>query len=117
MEIHNSKTRRSLQRIAGVALMMSCAAGIAASLSIPGGGPGKWNSLLARDTGTDPASGSAESVSALMDRDGVSDTPPAARPGEDKGAEDAEIAALLGWHLTANNVYGASDAEDMPHSR
>ena len=117
MKIHDRKTRRLLQRIAGVVLMMACAAGIAASISIPGGGPGKWNSVLAQDTGTDAAPGSAQSVSTIgIDRHGDRDTPPAARlDGYD--AEDAEIAALLGWHLNANSVYGASDPEDVPRSQ
>jgi hypothetical protein len=112
MRIHDSKTRRSLKRIVGVVLMVSCAAGIAASISIP-------VPVLAQNGSMEEAApGSAQSVSASgIDRHADRDTPATARPGGVKDAEDAEVAALLGWHLNANNVYGISDPEDMPHSR
>jgi hypothetical protein len=108
MRIHDSKTRRSLKRIAGVVLMMSCVAGIAASISIP-------VPVLAQNSSVAQA-GSAQSASGI-DRHTDRDTPAAAPPGGDKDAEDAEVAALLGWHLNANNVYGTSDPEDLPHLR
>lgn len=136
----DSKSRRSLKvkgialkGAAGVALMMSCAAGIAALISVPGGGPFTTVApagllvVAARDSGTGDAVGAGQPAGAggidrVADHTRSPTTPatpasPATQADGSTGTEDAEIAVLLDWHLGANNVYGAIHLEDLPQSR
>jgi len=104
--------------------MMFCAAGIAALISVPGGGPvttvapARLLPVAARGGGTDARAGAGQSVEARgMDRVADHSSSQATQAGGSTGTEDTEIAVLLDWHLGANNVYGAIHLEDLPQSR
>lgn len=125
MRTDDSQSRRSFKGVAlkgaaGVALMMSCAAGIPALISVPGGGPdttvapARLLPVAARGGGTG-AGQSAEARGIYRVADHASY--PATQAGGSTGTEDAEIAVLLDWHLAANNMYGAIHLEDLPQSR
>lgn len=129
MRIDDRKSRRSLKGAAlkgatGVALMMSCAAGIAALISVPGGGPVTTVALTrllpvaARGSGTDATAGAGRSAEGGgINRVADHASAPATQAGGSTDTEDTEIAVLLDWHLAANNVYGAIHLEDLPQSR
>lgn len=129
MRTDDRKSRRSLKGgalkgTAGVALMMSCAAGIAALTSVPGGGPvttvapARLLPVAARGSGTDATAGAGQSAEARgIDRGADHASSQATQAGGSTGTEDAEIAVLLDWHLGTNNVYGAIHLEDLPQSR
>ena len=129
MRTDNSESRRSLKGVAGkgaagVALMMSCAAVIPALISVPGGGPvtavapSRLLPVAARGGGTVDTAGAGQSAEAPgINRVADYATSPATQAGGSTGSEDTEIAVLLDWHLSANNVYGAIQFEDPPQSR
>lgn len=118
----------ALKGAAGVALVMSCAAGIAAMMSVPGGGPfttvalARMLPVAARGGGTEAAAGAGQSAEArgidrIADHTSSAATSPGTQANGSAGTEDAEIAVLLDWHLAANNVYGAIHLEDLQQTQ
>lgn len=122
MQTQKRKSRRSLNRIAGAVLMMSCASAIAASIaSIPDANtaPGRLMPVLAQAADTEGMSGTgpsarASAVGHYADRD----SPATAPADHNKAGVDAEIAVLLDWHVSANTTYGSTlPPEDMLQTR
>lgn len=129
MRTDDSNFRRSLKAVAlkgaaGAALMLSCAAGIPALISVPGGAAptpvtlARLFPVAIRGGGSGATAGAGQSAEMhRVDRNPDHASSPAPQAGASMGPEDAEIAVLLDWHLGANNVYGAIDLKDLPQSR
>jgi hypothetical protein len=135
MRTQDRKSRRPVTRIAGVALVVSCAAGIAgfikwipASIGSPNAivTPAGLPSSLAQGSGADTAPlgiGSSRATcpdcgvieptretgkssdSSATDRCPDQGNSAAATTGSTQTAENADLALLLDWHLNARNGY------------
>ncbi len=120
MRVQDRKPRSPLARILGAMLMLSCAAGIAASDPAPNGiaglpaagTPPHWVQLVA----TDPATEEGK-ISRSSDTNQSPDpaTPASAITGDTKETGNGETALLLDWHSDANNIYGANHPGEPPH--